>query len=94
MQADLEESKTQENAKLQSALEEIQLQFQETKALLIKERNAAKEAAEQVPIVQEVSVIDHEMVNKLTAENEQLKVRLLKFWHLYGASQKDLGVAS
>ncbi|KAG2727726.1 hypothetical protein I3760_01G171400 [Carya illinoinensis] len=73
MRADLEESKTQENAKLQSALEEIQLQFQETKALLIKERNAAKEAAEQVPIVQEVSVIDHEMVNKLTAENEQLK---------------------
>lgn len=86
MQADLEESKTQENAKLQSALEEIQLQFQETKALLIKEQNAAKEAAEQVPIVQEVSIIDHEVFNKLTAENEQLKVRLLKLWHLYGAS--------
>lgn len=77
MQADLEESKTQENAKLQSALEETQLQFQEIKALLIKEHVAAREAVERVPIVQEVLVIDHEMVNKLTAENEHLKVRLL-----------------
>ncbi|KAB1219396.1 Myosin-14 [Morella rubra] len=73
MRADLEESKTQENAKLQSALEETQLQFQEIKALLIKEHVAAREAVERVPIVQEVLVIDHEMVNKLTAENEHLK---------------------
>ncbi|KAK3187746.1 hypothetical protein Dsin_027307 [Dipteronia sinensis] len=73
MRADLEEAKTQENAKLQSALEEnaklqsaleeMQQQFQETKALLIKEREAAKRVAEQVPViqgdpvVQEVSVI-------------------------------------
>lgn len=73
MRADLEESKTQENAKLQSALEETQLQFQEIKALLIKEHVAAREAVERVPIVQEVLVIDHEMANKLTAENEHLK---------------------
>lgn len=89
MQADLEEAKTQENAKLKSALQEMQQQFEETKTLLIKEREAAKktteallimerEAAEkeavQVPVIREVPVIDHEMVNKLTAENEELKV--------------------
>uniref|UniRef100_A0A2N9IDF7 Myosin motor domain-containing protein n=1 Tax=Fagus sylvatica TaxID=28930 RepID=A0A2N9IDF7_FAGSY len=73
MRSDLEEAKTQENTKLQSALEDIQFQFQETKTLLIKEREAVKIAAEQAPIVQEVPVIDHEIVNKLTAENEQLK---------------------
>lgn len=76
MQADLEEAKTQENAKLHSALQEIQLEFQETKALLIKECEEAKKAAEQVPIVREVPVVDHELVNKLTAENEMLKVIL------------------
>lgn len=74
MQVDLEETKTQENAKLQSALQEMQLQFKETKELLVKEREAAKQAAEQAPIIQEVPVIDHEMINKLTTENEQLKV--------------------
>lgn len=76
IQSDLEEAKTQENAKLQSALQEMRQQFQETKALLTEEREAAKKAAEQVPIIQEVPVIDHEVVNKLTAENEQLKVLL------------------
>ncbi|KAH9681453.1 Myosin2 [Citrus sinensis] len=88
MRADLEEAKTQENAKLKSALQEMQQQFEETKTLLIKEREAAKktteallimerEAAEkeavQVPVIREVPVIDHVMVNKLTAENEELK---------------------
>ncbi|CAK7327357.1 unnamed protein product [Dovyalis caffra] len=73
MRADLEESKTQENAKLRTALQEMQLEFQESKALLIKEREAAKEAVEQVSTIQEVPVIDNELVNKLTAENEMLK---------------------
>ena len=82
MQADLEEAKTQENTKLHFALEEIQLQFQEANTLLIEELEAAKKAAEQAPIIQEVPVIDHEIVNKLTAENEQLKVRLLKLWYM------------
>ncbi|XP_062166607.1 myosin-8-like [Alnus glutinosa] len=74
MRADLEESKTQENRKLQSALEETQHQFQETKELLMKELEVAKTTAEQVPVVFEVPVIDHEMFNKLAAENEELKV--------------------
>lgn len=77
MQTDLEEAKTQENVKLQMTLEEIQLQFKEAKEMLIKEREAALKSAEQAPIIQEVPVIDHELVNKLTAENEQLKVVLL-----------------
>lgn len=76
MQSDIEEAKTQENAKLRSALQEMQQQFQETKALLAEEREAAKKVVEQAPIIQEVPVIDHEIINKLTAENEQLKVLL------------------
>ncbi|KAK8369903.1 hypothetical protein V6Z11_A01G141600 [Gossypium hirsutum] len=73
MRVDLEEAKTQENAKLQSALQDIQLQFKETKELLAKERETAKKAAEVVPIIQEVSVVDPVMLEKLTNENEKLK---------------------
>ncbi|KAG5240727.1 myosin [Salix suchowensis] len=73
IRADLEESKTQENAKLRTALQEIQLEFQESKALLIEEREAIKKAAEQTPTIEKVPVIDNELVNKLTAENEMLK---------------------
>ncbi|KAF3446290.1 hypothetical protein FNV43_RR11469 [Rhamnella rubrinervis] len=73
MRSDIEEAKTQENAKLRSALQEMQQQFQETKALLAEEREATKKVVEQAPIIQEVPVIDHEIINKLTAENEQLK---------------------
>lgn len=74
----MEEAKTQENAKLQSALQEVQLQFKETKEMFVQERETAKRAAEKVPIIQEVPVVDHEMMNKLSVENEKLKVGLLK----------------
>ncbi|KAK1260558.1 hypothetical protein QJS04_geneDACA002230 [Acorus gramineus] len=73
MRADLEEAKTQENAKLQSALQEMQLQFKEAKAALMKEREVAKRAAEEAPIIREVPVIDTTLLNKLTVENEKLK---------------------
>ncbi|GLT41490.1 hypothetical protein SLA2020_155500 [Shorea laevis] len=73
MRVDMEEAKTQENAKLQSALEDMQHQFKETKELLRKEHEAAKMAAEVVPVIQEVPVVDHEMLEKLTSENESLK---------------------
>ncbi|XP_038713709.1 myosin-6 [Tripterygium wilfordii] len=73
MRADLEEAKTQENAKLQSALHEMQLQFKETKSMLMKEREDAKRAAEKAPVIQEVRVADDELVDKLTSENEKLK---------------------
>ncbi|XP_018629557.1 myosin-6 isoform X4 [Nicotiana tomentosiformis] len=73
MRADMEEAKTKENAKLQSALQEVQLQFKEAKEILVKERETAKRAAEKIPIIQEVPVVDREMMNKLSAENENLK---------------------
>lgn len=59
---------------MQTALQELQLQITETKEQLVKEREAAKTVAEQVPIIQEIPVVDHEMMDKLNAENEKLKV--------------------
>ncbi|XP_029126576.1 myosin-7 [Cajanus cajan] len=69
------EAKTQENEKLQHALQEMELQLQETKAALIQERDTAKKVAEETPTIQEnsVNVVDNELINKLTAENEQLQ---------------------
>ena len=75
VQADLEESKTQENEKLQSALQEMQIQFKETKVMLEKEREAVKREAEKIPIIQEVPIVDNAMLEKLNSENEKLKVR-------------------
>lgn len=46
--------------------------------MLEKEREAAKRTIEKVPVIQEVPVIDNEMLEKLTSENEKLKVRWLK----------------
>ncbi|XP_027367065.1 myosin-6-like [Abrus precatorius] len=73
LRIDMEEAKTQENEKLQSALQEMQLQFKETKLLLQKEREAAKREAERAPVIQEVPVVDHALLEKLTGENEKLK---------------------
>ncbi|XP_059432399.1 myosin-6-like isoform X3 [Corylus avellana] len=73
MRADMEEAKTQENEKLHSTLQEMQLQFKETKTMLEKECEAAKRAAEKVPVIQEVPVVDHVMMEKLSSENEKLK---------------------
>ena len=67
MQADLEEVKT-------LLIKEREAPKKATEALLIKECEAAEQEDEQVLVVQEVPIIDHEMVTKLTAENEQLKV--------------------
>lgn len=73
MRADIEEAKNQETVKFQSAIEEMKLQFLETKEFYIKELEVAKMVAEPVPVLQEVPVFDHALVNKLTAENEKLK---------------------
>ncbi|CAN0897731.1 XI-B [Linum grandiflorum] len=73
MRSDLEEAKILENTKLQSALQEMQSQFKETKEMLAKEREAAKKLAEIVPVIQEVPVVDNVMMEKLTAQNENLK---------------------
>ncbi|XP_010522522.1 PREDICTED: myosin-6 [Tarenaya hassleriana] len=73
MRIDLEEAKTQENVKLQSALEEMQLKFKETEAVLVKELEAAKKASEIPPVIKEVPVVDKELTEKLTSEKEKLK---------------------
>ncbi|KAK9292270.1 hypothetical protein L1049_020234 [Liquidambar formosana] len=74
IQAEMEEAKTQENEKLQFAFQETQLQFKESKETLMKEHDVAKQAAEQILIVDDVPVIDYAMLEKLMSENEELKV--------------------
>ncbi|KAF3617650.1 Myosin-14 [Capsicum annuum] len=88
MRADVEEAKNQENAKLQSALQEMQVQFKETKEMLVKERENAKRAAEQIPIVHEVPVIDHELMNKLSTENENLKTMVSSLENKIGETER------
>ncbi|KAF7804577.1 myosin-6-like isoform X2 [Senna tora] len=73
LRVDIEEAKTQENLRLQSALQDMQLQFKEAKVLFEKEREAAKKAAERAPVIQEVPVVDNALLEKLTTENEKLK---------------------
>ncbi|KAL9687837.1 hypothetical protein QQ045_032244 [Rhodiola kirilowii] len=73
MRDELEETKAQENRKLQSALENMEREFQEAKDSLTKELEAAKRAAQGAPVMQEVLVSDSEAINKLAAENESLK---------------------
>ncbi|KAG5055444.1 hypothetical protein JHK85_007954 [Glycine max] len=73
LRVDIEEAKAQENQRLQSALQEMQLQFKETKFLLEKEKEATKRAAERVPVIQEVPVVDNALLEKLRSENEKLK---------------------
>ncbi|KAH9292877.1 hypothetical protein KI387_041931 [Taxus chinensis] len=75
MRADLEEAKSQETAKLQSALQEMEVQVRETNILLEKEREVAKKAMEQVKTVIEtpVLVVDAEKLEIISNENEKLK---------------------
>lgn len=64
----------QENARLQSALQEAQIQLKESRAMVIKEREAARKASEEASRIKEVPVIDTALVDKLASENEKLKV--------------------
>ena len=73
LQADMEEAKTQENKKLQLQLQELQLQLKDTKDLLKREHEAAKEASEKAAAVPEI-LADTARVNDLTSENERLMV--------------------
>lgn len=79
LRTDLEETKAQEIAKLQDALEAMQKKVDEANALVIKEREAAKKAIEEAPpVIQEtpVYVEDTKKVEALTEENNSLKVSL------------------
>ncbi|KAL4282609.1 hypothetical protein GQ457_16G027260 [Hibiscus cannabinus] len=62
----------------QHEFQELQLELQETKELLVEEREAAKNIAEQVAAIKETPIIDNGLMNKPTAENEQLKVQETK----------------
>ncbi|CAL0309813.1 unnamed protein product [Lupinus luteus] len=66
LRVDMEEARTLENKRLQSAL-------QETKILLEKEREATKKSEERVNVIQEIPVVDNALLEKLSSENEKLK---------------------
>ncbi|PKA61180.1 hypothetical protein AXF42_Ash006076 [Apostasia shenzhenica] len=79
LRTDLEEAKAQEIAKLQNSLQSLQSKVEETNALLVKEREAARKAIEEAPpIIKETTVLvqDTEKVESLTTEIEQLKISL------------------
>ncbi|XP_012569386.1 myosin-6-like isoform X1 [Cicer arietinum] len=73
LRVDIEEAKAKENKRLQSTLQEMELKFKETKSLLEKEQEATKRLAERAPVIQEVPVVDHALMEKLCSENEKLK---------------------
>nr|KYP42747.1 Myosin-J heavy chain [Cajanus cajan] len=76
--ANLEESKTQEIAKLQNSLQEMQNKVDETNAMLVKERENVKVIEEAPPVVKEIEVIveDTQKIESLTAEVESLQTSL------------------
>ncbi|KAJ0961738.1 hypothetical protein J5N97_000057 [Dioscorea zingiberensis] len=79
LRTDLEESKGQEIAKLQNSLQAMQSKVDETNALLVKEREAARKAIEEAPpVIKETTILvqDTEKVESLTAEVENLKALL------------------
>uniref|UniRef100_K4AKJ0 Uncharacterized protein n=1 Tax=Setaria italica TaxID=4555 RepID=K4AKJ0_SETIT len=78
IRADMEEAKTQENKKLQLQLQELQLQLKDTKDLLKREHEAAKEASEKASAVPEI-LADTARVDELTSENEKLKILVASF---------------
>ncbi|KAK7284191.1 hypothetical protein RJT34_18932 [Clitoria ternatea] len=88
LRVDMEEAKAQENQRLQSALQEMQHQFKETKLLLEKEREATKRAVERVPVIQEVPVVDHALTEKLSSENEKLKIMVSSLEKKIGETEK------
>ncbi|CAO2841966.1 unnamed protein product [Amaranthus hypochondriacus] len=79
LRKNLEEEKGQEIAKLQEALQAMQLQIDEANARVVTEREAAKKAIEEAPpVIKEVPVMvqDTEKVESLTAEVDNLKALL------------------
>uniref|UniRef100_A0A2N9G9D4 Myosin motor domain-containing protein n=1 Tax=Fagus sylvatica TaxID=28930 RepID=A0A2N9G9D4_FAGSY len=79
LRTDLEEAKAQEVAKLQNSLQELQKKVDESKALLVKERESAKKAIEEAPpVIKETQVLvqDTQKVDSLTAEVKKLTASL------------------
>ncbi|XP_042387105.1 myosin-17-like isoform X1 [Zingiber officinale] len=76
LRTDLEESKVQEVAKLHSVLSEVQLELEEAKSMLTRERDAARKVIEEAPpVIKETTILvqDMEKINSLTAQVERLK---------------------
>ncbi|XP_027365891.1 myosin-11-like isoform X1 [Abrus precatorius] len=79
LRTNLEESKAQEIAKLQNSLQEMQSKFDETNALIIKERENVKKVVEEAPpVIKETQVVveDTQKIEALTAEVDSLKSSL------------------
>lgn len=83
-QADLEEAKSHEIEKLQSALQKMQENLKEAHAAIVNEKEAAKLAIEQAPPkIVEVSVIDNAKLEELTTQNKELEVQALEILFRY-----------
>ncbi|KAL9247272.1 hypothetical protein vseg_020720 [Gypsophila vaccaria] len=79
LRTDLEEAKAKEAAQLQEALHARQLELEEAKKMIIKEREAARRAIEEAPpVIKETPVIieNTEKIDSLTAELEKVKALL------------------
>ncbi|ONM23546.1 Myosin-10 [Zea mays] len=74
LRADLEEAKSHEIEKLQSALQKMQENLKEAHATIVNEKEAAKLAIEQAPPkIVEVPVIDNAKLEELTTQNKELE---------------------
>ncbi|WCJ43843.1 Myosin-11 [Euphorbia peplus] len=76
LRTDLEEAKGNEATKLQHSMEEMQKKLEEANALIVKEREAAKQAIEEAPpVIKETQVLveDTKKIESLTEEVETLK---------------------
>ncbi|KAH8481034.1 hypothetical protein H0E87_031081 [Populus deltoides] len=79
LRTDLEEARAQEAVKFQNSLEEMKIKIEEANALIVKEREAAKNAINEAPpVIKETQVIieDTKKIDSLTEEVENLKVTL------------------
>ncbi|XP_020404719.1 myosin-12 [Zea mays] len=80
LRADLEEAKSHEIEKLQSALQKMQENLKEAHATIVNEKEAAKLAIEQAPPkIVEVPVIDNAKLEELTTQNKELEEELSTF---------------
>ncbi|KAL8040273.1 hypothetical protein ABFX02_10G087500 [Erythranthe guttata] len=80
LRTELEETKSQEIAKLQEALHSMQIQVEEANARVVKEQELARKAIEEAPpIIKETPVLvqDTAKIDALSAEVENLKASLL-----------------
>ncbi|KAI4387355.1 hypothetical protein MLD38_005194 [Melastoma candidum] len=80
LRTDLEETKAQEMAKLQDALNVMRLEVEQVNSMVMKEREAARKAIEDAtPLIKEAPmiVLDTQRINSLTVELEKFKAKLV-----------------